>query len=781
VPRKSYTTDAFDGIEHLIADHDGVDQRATSPANVENGDAATVNDVGDDDEKYEDEGYDDDDDVEFEADEAEPIEEEEEEDGDGFDEDEAISDVEEEGRVRSRAVVKKKQPNKRPQPNEPGYTSPSRKARPRVPRHPNQQVSKASDLTLYNRGYPSGLTQTPAKGIRRLYFFGPTEKTLEISLLARRKYPDGPCLPSRKADAQGLGGFIVCDDWKREVKAARQNWAWYDEGGGAEMFNQGQVTRELCEAETQKYLQANSSFSERKFVAGPIDAMAVYTLQIGETMPLTVPFEEGQEQPNIPKDYKRGFILNLGERVQCVEWAPNQTGSRQYLAVCALPEHPEDNPRNPAVHGPRSFRPQPRYKSAIQVWEFVADKQQSIDTAVPPRRRITLCMAHGDVKVLKWCPVPCNAKDRMGLLACITGDGYLRVFSVPQHPENDETNSNILLEQAAFAVSAPNTVYTCLDWLSSSRLAAGCANGCMAIWDLQSVLIKKSNISPSSPNTTPPPPRPIAYLSISTTYILSVTSCYPTQPSILAISSMTGYVTLLDLRPRLSSLTNPNLPLPMPPLLGRSALSSRTRIGVHPVIYSPLLRSNLNADENGNLRAMPLRMHHVFCGVARERASALALAGSFFHPFVLMGTVAGSATCTNPTGRTVGGGKVEIWQGRWFTHEWQRNRGGSGGDGNDGGGNPEGEGEVDGDEKGLARIVEGYKPESVLLSRNTDPANIHDDIVFATIYEPRAAITALSWNCNLHVAGWAAAGMADGLLKVEDIAVPSSGGKKKRK
>jgi transcription factor C subunit 6 len=803
VPKKKYTADAFDGIEHLINDPDVVDEGANLAANVRNGNDGKVNDAEHDDKVAND---DDNDDDEFEADEVEQNddeEEEEEEEGANDDNDnETISDIAEEEPIRPRAIVKSS--TRRPQPNEPGYVSPSRKPRPRVPRHPNQLTPGEPDPNVYTRGYPSGLTQTPAKNIRRLYFFGPEDKAAELSDQVRRKYADGVCLPSRHTDAQGLGGFIVCDEWKREVQAAQENWAWYDEGGGKEMFKQGQIATELGEDETREYLQVDSSFTARKFVAGPIDSMAVFTLQIGEAMPLTTPFIEGQEQPNFPRDYKRGFILNLGERIQWLEWAPNQHDSRQFLAVATLPQHPDDEFRKQPSCGPRSFRPQPRFRSAIQIWEFVADKQHCVDNAVPPRRRITLCMAYGDVKVFKWCPVPCHAQDRMGLLACITGDGFLRLYDVPRPPEDDATSSNILLEEAAFAVTAPNTVYTCMTWLSSSRLAAGCANGCLAIWDLQSILSKKSNDTSSSPKRATTC-RPVAYLSISTTYLLSVTSCYPTYPDILAMSSMTGYVTLLDLRAR-PTITKTRTST-IPPLLGRTALSSRARHGVHPLIYSALLKATLSGDDHGNLRASPLRMHHNFIGVGRDKAAALALAGSVFHPFVLMGTVAGGVMCTNPVGRIAGGGKVEIWQGRWFTHEWRRGRRRSRGEKNKkkeekGKENGEGGMEVDAaadhddhdddrddnaddadadDDEGLARIAEGYRSENVLLSRNTDPANIHDDVVFATIHEARAAITAVGWNGNLHVAGWAAAGMADGLLRVEDLAVVGGEGRGKRK
>jgi transcription factor C subunit 6 len=786
IPKKSYTTDAFAGIEHLIEDNEVDGERTALTADDKNNANYDEHEGESHDQNNDEDGeQDDDDDDDSEGDDAERSDDQE-----ADDEDEVMSDIDEQD--RGNVSARKKKSTKSGKPSNAGYKPPSQKRVPcpRVPRDPNKPNPDETDPTLYTRGYPAGLFQTPAKSIRRLYFFGPLDEETDVYLQLRKRHINEPCLPSRKADSKGLGGFTISEEWKREVAASRKNWAWYDEGGGREMFERDQVMTKLEEKDIQEYLYGDTPPAKRRFVAGPIDSMRLFELDPGQAMPLTAVFQEEQSRTYILRDYKRGFIMNLGERIQWLEWVPNQNDSKQYLAVAVLPRHPEDDPYAQPPAGPRSFRPQPRYKSSIQIWEFVADEQRYVDIATLPRRRMTLCMAFGDIKMFKWCAVPCEADDRLGLLACLTGDGMLRVYSIPRPPDDDDTDMNILFNEAAFTASAPNTVYTCLTWLSSSRLAAGCANGCLAIWDLRSTLAQtsRSSTSPSSSSSQRPPNRPMAYLSISTTYLLTVVSCYPTHPDILTASSMTGFVTLLDLRQSPDNKDKANLPS----LLGRTALSSRSRHGVHPLIYSPLLNSTLSADDSGNLRAAPLRMHHIYCGAGREGSPALALAASFFHPFVLMGTVAGSVMCTNPTGRIVGGGKVDIWQARWFTHEWRRARQKQKKDGvppegesirQGGGGGQAGEHEDDSSDgdRGLSRIVDGYKPELTALKPNSDGANRHDGVVFATIHELRAAVTALAWNCNPHVAGWAAAGLADGLLRVEDIAVGGGGGAGRKK
>lgn len=80
----------------------------------------------------------------------------------------------------------------------------------------------------------------------------------------------------------------------------------------------------------------------------------------------------------------------------------------------------------------------------------------------------------------------------------------------------------------------------------------------------------------------------------------------------------------------------------------------------------------------------------------------------------------------------------------------------------------------------MARITEGYKADKTLLkdpttesSAGTKPTKMMKTTnggIAAVVYEEGTAITALSWNPNMCCGGWAAAGMGDGLLRIEDIA-----------
>ena len=41
---------------------------------------------------------------------------------------------------------------------------------------------------------------------------------------------------------------------------------------------------------------------------------------------------------------------------------------------------------------------------------------------------------------------------------------------------------------------------------------------------------------------------------------------------------------------------------------------------------------------------------------------------------------------------------------------------------------------------------------------------------YTTVFEEQAGVTAVCWNPNVHVGGWAAAGLGSGLVRVEDLA-----------
>ena len=292
------------------------------------------------------------------------------------------------------------------------------------------------------------------------------------------------------------------------------------------------------------------------------------------------------------------------------------------------------------------------------------------------------------------------------------------------------------LDQAAFTCGPPDTICTCVDWLSSSHIAAGCANGFVAIWDMSAHL--------QSPATAPASsPRPFFYHLLHQTYILALSSCYPSHPSLIITSAMDGYI-------RLTSTHAP---------LTDTVLAPRSRIGPSALAWSDAIQCVLAAEENSTVRAYAVRRLFTGIAVARPVGTVSSLCVGTAHPTLLSGSADGAAMATNPMRRILKDRhKVRGYQQLWFRHEWSSGP----------------TGEADKHPRGISRFTEGYVLESPNLFRSFGDDNRLPDQaekVLPTVFEKGTAVTAVCWNPNIACAGWAAAGMASGLVRVEDLAL----------
>jgi transcription factor C subunit 6 len=173
-------------------------------------------------------------------------------------------------------------------------------------------------------------------------------------------------------------------------------------------------------------------------------------------------------------------------------------------------------------------------------------------------------------------------------------------------------------------------------------------------------------------------------------------------------------------------------------------------------------------DDNFALKGIPIRRFFTTISLGRARSVGTALATSLCHPFVLMGTAHGEVTGSNPTRRIVQPKAIPLLQ-TWFGHEWRRptEAEASGAESS----NPE-------DERigphGLTRFIEGYKIEQGQRQYREGSMQNSDDkehgLHFHTVHEEATAVTSLAWNPNRECGAWAVAGMADGLVRVEDLA-----------
>ncbi|KAK5169878.1 uncharacterized protein LTR77_005856 [Saxophila tyrrhenica] len=613
------------------------------------------------------------------------------------------------------------------------------------------QYATPSGPVTHTRGTSSVLNKASHsnEGRRRIFYGGEMEDA-KPAYAAREKWGmDERVLPKRSA--MGRSGYVDEAGMGRREKEEAGLW----EGcGGLEACFAGQRWEETGESKGREYLRGEKA----AFLMGPFMAPQRYELSVGGSMPLREAWkEDAARMQKRPTNYKNGFMLNAGGRVNCLAWAPHQHGQYQYLAVSVLSERPTTQPSDEESEAP-AFSSQTRAKSSIQIWAFGRQESGTVDTAAGCHLTAVLCTDWGDIKELKFCPSPTanppssNDTVDLGLLVGIWSDGSIRVLRLNNVPLTS-TTAYLHITNAAFSSRPPDTVCTCLSWLSSTRIAAGCANGFVAIWSL--------------PHATQPTAssnaRPEIYTSIATTYILSVTSCYPSRPNFILTYSMSGQLHLTDLsRPPGSPASN--------------APGLRTRIVYSRLAWHDHLQIAVHVEDNNFVRGSPIRRVFTSTALARVKGTATALAVSACHPYMLVGSASGAVSAVNAV--------TGVWESNsfglqlvWFAHEWRPARGdevdsvGGNGEVMDGveGGAAASRGRVG--SNGLSRIAEGFKIDRDVISKegrveqetNAGPLPM-------TVFEEKSAVSALAWNPNIEAGGWAAAGMGDGLLRIEDLA-----------
>jgi transcription factor C subunit 6 len=643
------------------------------------------------------------------------------------------------------------------------------------------EIAKMKGDPRYN---PRGLLEPAARGskeLQRLFFFGPAKDDQMPALKSHYRWGAELTIPSHEANAGGFGGFKTShyhSDAAMKTES-EDGWEWYDKDGGRESFNCHQQSTSLSSQYARLYISPAAPES-CKLLMGPYKRQSLFELKLHESLSLNdpwVPHNFSDENPAPVQDAKslrNGWMLNLGEKVQHLEWAPNLEGSRQFLAVTTsslIGSEPEEQKFN-APYSP-AFAPRPPSESSIQIWEFRVTPQGRIDTAFTPFLRKVICSEWGDIKTFKWCPMPRRfspeqPSDRinLGVLAGIWADGALRVLDVFVQGKDVGETEYELVKAAAFTAQPPNTICTCLTWLSSTSVIAGCANGCVGVWNIPSSLQSVSANTQRISNA-----EPVIFSPLSPTYILNVTTCYPSRPNIMISSSMSGHIQMTDLTELTSKAT-------MTP--AATVRASRSRVGRSVLVWHEFAQVVLTVDDNFTLIAYPIRRFFRQISFTRYKSSVACLAYSPVHPFVMAGCVGGEAISNNPLRRAYEN-KVPIWNQTWFTHEWRQNNTKeptpiSASDGDEVMAEPETHMTSTKSTTGpapqeISRVLEGFKCKEIKLF-NTEDAFTHREngAVYSTVYDLKTSIKSMSWNPNLHVGGWIAAGMANGLVRVEDVA-----------
>jgi len=599
--------------------------------------------------------------------------------------------------------------------------------------------------------------------------FGYGTEDLAAYIRTRGKWYDQIALPTAVPNPKsGLGGLTYSffyPETKRD-KERNSGWQWYYVKGGYEAFKRNQNTAPLPLKQSYNFRPAPTS--RCNLIYGSIVQPKYLRLSPGQAINLASAFESKAE------GRKNGFLLNIGWRVQCLEWIPNQSGNKQYLCISVLrssyQDHTDFLKDTDRIHGSKAFTPSPRYRSCMEVWEFDANGEDALQD---PRCRAIFSWDWGDLKRMQWCPVPTppdrlrsdSGKILLGLLAGIWSDGYIRVLDLSLSGGGIDSIQYTHISDAAFESRPPDTLCTSLSWLSSQNLAASCANGFAAIWDLATILTPHATTT-QQPKSSTTGSRPWFYHCLHFSYIFGLTSGYPSRPHMLFSTSIDGHIRITDAR---SPTTD-------------TAAALRTRVQLPPLAWSDHSQALLSTDEGGALKLNPLR--RFFSATAFARCSGLVtdIATSVLHPFVLASCADGTVWACNPVRRVGGKGrgpdaKGGAWVVCWFEHTWRRGTVAGNEDDEDAM-------EVDGQEHArsqvlqqpLVRIVDGFKAVKTGVGPSTGDSDgkkkkATPPSSVVTIHEERTAISKVSWNPNLRFGTWAAAGTASGLVRIENLAV----------
>lgn len=619
--------------------------------------------------------------------------------------------------------------------------------------------------------------------------YGPALADQTPAFQAVYKWKHDLCLPTRKCDRAGFGGF---NNGFYRSTAQRQDemnnaWKWYDtsplpgEPSGRERIKARQVLSELDPEQAISY--HTLAATPVRVVSGPFADQQLLDIPLHGAQHLDTAFLPAMTAGDATSQpvQRHGWYINLGQRIQCLDWAPNKSGPYQILALSTMDSH--------AATGSSHFEPR-QGKSGIELWIVKADDEGYISSAVKPRLSLRLCTDWGDVKSLKWCPVP-HADQPMqldslplGLLAGVWTDGSVRILDLElsdfeSEYETESLPKNIHCTRTAFAAKPPNGVFTSVAWLSSTGLVAGCSNGTISIFDLSASLASDNELA-----------SPMMHVVVQTAYILSVTTCYPSRPQIVCTASTAGAISMTDLlevSPNSRFSSTHTIP------------SGRSRIGKSTLAWHDFGQSIITTDDNCGVFNIPLRRFFGTTGVGILPSNCIAHAVSPCHPFLAMGTVGGEAIVTDPMKRLVNS-KAKIWNQTWFAHEYRPDfipntsdlhddRAASEPDSDEdvlmtdyANRAPQGDGSSSSKSNdklldtlagkprgGKVRFLEGFKAENNQLDRAKRARAKDQAPVTVTIHEPESAVTSLAWNPNAHVGGWCAAGMASGLLRLEDL------------
>ena len=428
-----------------------------------------------------------------------------------------------------------------------------------------------------------------------------------------------------------------------------------------------------------------------------------------------------------------------------------------------------------------------------------------------------------------------EAEVNLGLLAGVWGDGAVRVIEIKYNNARryllDGEINYLRVSEPFFGSKPPNAVCSCVTWLSSSDIAVGCSNGYVAVWNLECAA---GNTSQPDHLLSSNNHRPWFYQPLHSTYISAIYSGYPSRPYLLTTTSMDGYVRLTDVRsPMTDHVLSFRTRLGVYSLAWVDAAQAfyapdeTSLVRAFPLrqFYASLALCRVSA----SVTALATSPIHPFILIA-STDGAVTVANSLpriyegrnpvWQVIWLLHEWRPSLNEMRKKRQGGDGKKGDIKNSFWKKlmsdgeavagnekehnqhHDVERSaitppRGNIADDDDDDDDdavtaavhatstsspptNADGSLSAEGnsivaDDKPLGRILEGFKPTRAGKKQLRDDEGGKSGNASYTpllvIYETRTAATAIAWNPNLSCGGWAAAGFASGLVRVEDLAI----------
>lgn len=316
---------------------------------------------------------------------------------------------------------------------------------------PYQTKAARKSQGVHIRGLPDAHRHA-AKFENLTCIFGTGTEELVTLARSRDKWVNDATLPTRGVDKHGAGGLghsLSHTEEKRKMEATA-GWDWYHDHGGKDRLGKRQKMRHLSPDEGHVYLPRPAKDSQ-SFLLGPYGKQTMHSLEPRMAMDFGDAWRSMAESSSEEgggtsrKGRREGWILNAGGKIQCMDWAPNQNGNMQLLALSTpgtpskaqhdQPQKPGEPPKAPA------FTPSPPTPACIQIWAFAAlteiEREGLMDLSRIPKLQMVLCTEWGDIKQLKWCPTPRDLREgdgeanySLGLLAGIWGDGRVKVLDL---------------------------------------------------------------------------------------------------------------------------------------------------------------------------------------------------------------------------------------------------------------------------------------------------------------------------------------------------------------